>query len=116
MAHTAERYNPRHRMSRNAQRGRWVRDLCLDTIRAQQDLDVFECGACQVPVHHRLVHLLHQLQVQHMKVGLLHVMHCVQLAKHVTHACTQIEWKKGASKEYTDDIKSKEAARHTLRT
>ncbi len=62
---------------------REVTDLCLDTIRAQEDLDVLECGACKVPVHHGLVHLLHQLQVQHMKVGLLHFMYSVQLAKHV---------------------------------
>jgi len=87
-----------------------VTDLCLDAIRAQKDLDVLECGACQVPVHHGLVHLLHQLQIQHMKVGLLHVMHSVQLAEHVTYAYTQTEQTNAASKEYTCNMKSKEQA------
>jgi len=94
-----------------------VTDLCLNTIRAQEDLDVLKCGACQVPVHHGLVHLLHQLQIQHMKVGLLHVMHSVQLADHVMHAHTQAETTNATSKKYTYNIKSGEKARkfvHTL--
>ena len=46
--------------------------LGFDSVRTQQDLDVLECGAGQVLVHHWLVHLLHKLQVQHMEVWLLH--------------------------------------------
>ena len=49
--------------------------LGLDTIRAQQDLDVLEGGACKMLVHHWLVHLLHQLQVENMEVWLLQVAH-----------------------------------------
>ena len=50
-------------------------DLRLDAVRAQQDLDVLESCAGQMLVHHWLVHLLHKLQVQHMKVRLLQHTH-----------------------------------------
>ena len=46
--------------------------MCLDAVGTQQDLDVLVSGCCQMLVHHGLVHLLHQLQIQYMEVWLLH--------------------------------------------
>ena len=68
---------------------RGMKYLSLDAVRAQQDLDILEGGAGKMLVHHWLVHLLHQLQVEHMKVWLLQVSHRTNSQTQTKHMVMQ---------------------------